>query len=99
MKSLSAVTIKKLDKSKMLDLLLDFPLQCRTAQELAAKANIQFSKRDFGRIVFAGLGGSAIGADLVRSYLYFESKLPMQVVREYDLPAYVDNSTLVFISS
>jgi len=99
MKSSSNATIKKLDKSKMLDLLLDFPLQCRTARELAAKANILFAKRDFQRLVFAGLGGSAIGADLVRSYLFFESKIPIQVVREYDLPAYVDSSVLVFISS
>ncbi len=99
MKSLSTAAIKKLDKSEMLDFLLDFPLQCRIARELAAKANILFVKRDFQKVVFAGLGGSAIGADLVRSYLYFESKLPMQVVREYDLPAYVDSSTLVFVLS
>ncbi len=98
MKNLSTA-IKKLDKSDMLGLLLDFPLQCRAAQDLAAKANILFAQRDFRKIVFAGLGGSAIGADLVRSYLYFESKLPIQVVREYDLPAYVDSSTLVFIVS
>jgi glucose/mannose-6-phosphate isomerase len=83
----------------MRELLLDFPLQFGIARESAAKANILFDKRDFNNIVFAGLGGSAIGADLVRSYLYFESSLPMQVVREYDLPAYVGSSTLVFISS
>jgi len=99
MQGLSAANIKKLDKSKMLDLLLDFPLQCRMAQELAAGASILFSKRDFQKIIFVGLGGSAIGADLVRTYLYFESKLPIQVVREYQLPDYVDSSTLVFILS
>ena len=98
-KSLSVATIKKLDKSKMLELLLDFPLQLRIARDLAAKSNIMFAKKDFSRIVFAGLGGSAIGADLVCSYLYFESNIPIQVVREYDLPACVDSSTLVFISS
>lgn len=99
MKGLSSATIDKLDKSGMLGLLLDFPLQFGIASELASKTNIIFSKRDFSSVVFAGLGGSAIGADLVRSYLYFESDLPMQVVREYDLPAYVGSSTLVFISS
>ncbi|MFA4984320.1 MAG: bifunctional phosphoglucose/phosphomannose isomerase [Candidatus Omnitrophota bacterium] len=99
MRALSSATINKLDKSGMLELLLDFPLQFGIARELASKTGIIFSKRDFSSIVFAGLGGSAIGADLVRSYLYFESNLPMQVVREYDLPAYVGSSTLVFISS
>lgn len=97
--SLNQQTIKKLDKSNMLGLLMDFPQQCIAALGLAGKAKILFEKRDFTNIVFAGLGGSAIGADLVRSYLYFESKIPIQVFREYDLPAFVDDSALVFLSS
>jgi glucose/mannose-6-phosphate isomerase len=98
-KGLSLANIKKLDKSNMLGLLLDFPLQCRQAREIAETAKILIEKKDFKKIVFAGLGGSAIGADLVRSYLYFESKIPITVVREYDLPAYVDSETLIFVSS
>jgi glucose/mannose-6-phosphate isomerase len=35
----------------------------------------------------------------VRSYLYYESKIPISVFREYELPAYPDSSTLVFLSS
>lgn len=97
--SLSQENIKKLDKSHMLELLLDFPDQCRAAETLAQKAALLFEKRDFTKIVFAGMGGSAIGADLVRSYLYFESKIPLVVLREYTLPAYVDDSTLVIVSS
>lgn len=98
-RSLTSKVIKQLDKSDMLGLLLDFPLQCRQAQELACAAKILFTRTDFRQAVFAGLGGSAIGADLVRSYLYFESRIPISVCREYELPAYVDSSTLVFISS
>ena len=45
------------------------------------------------------MGGSAIGADLVRSYLYLDSKIPIMVIREYTLPAYVDEETLVIVSS
>jgi glucose/mannose-6-phosphate isomerase len=83
----------------MLQRLLDFPQQCRCALRIATEAEIIFEQRDFRNVVFAGLGGSAIGADLVRSYLYFESKLPIVVAREYELPAYVDRQTLVFVSS
>ena len=97
--SLSLENIKRIDRSNMLGLLLDFPLQFRTAQDLAKTVEILFEKRDFNKIVFAGLGGSAIGADLVKSYLYSQSKLPIIVYREYELPAYIDSSTLVFISS
>lgn len=96
---LNLKTIKELDKSDMLGLLLDFPLQCKVAIDIAGHTRILFERKDFTKIVFAGLGGSAVGCDLVRSYLYFESKIPIMVLREYDLPAYVDSSTLVFVSS
>ncbi len=98
-KPLTSASIKKIDKSDMLGLLMDFPLQCKQAFDIARAAKILFEKRDFTRVVCAGLGGSAIGADLARSYLYFECKIPITVCREYELPAYVDSSTLVFISS
>jgi len=97
--SLNLKTIKLLDKFNMLDLLLDFPLQCEAALDIAKLAEVKFRKRDFSKIVFAGLGGSAIGADLVRSYLYFESNIPILVIREYELPVCVDSSTLVFLCS
>jgi glucose/mannose-6-phosphate isomerase len=90
---------KRLDKSDMLGLLLDFPQQCLAAKAIAQNSVIRFEKRDFKNIVFAGMGGSAIGADLVRSYLYSECNKPISVLREYELPAYVDNETLLFVSS
>ncbi len=97
--SASRENLAKLDKSHMLDLLLDFPLQLEAASQIAKKARILSEKKDFTKIIFSGLGGSAIGADLVRSYLYFESKVPVIACREYDLPGCVDSSTLVFVSS
>lgn len=98
-KSLTTETMKKLDKSDMLGLLLDFPLQVRAALDIAQKAKLPAPGADFKKILFAGLGGSAIGADLVKSYLYFESKIPMSVCREYDLPADAGRESLIFISS
>lgn len=98
-KSLSLQNLRRIDKSNMLDLLLDFPLQLKQAGDILETTPILFAERDFKKIVFAGLGGSAIGADVVKSYLYFESKIPIAVHREYELPAYVDSSALVFISS
>jgi len=98
-KGLNIENLKKLDKSNMLDLLLDFPAQCRAAEGIAEAAKILFEKKEFNKIIFAGMGGSAIGADLVRSYLYFDSSIPILVLREYTLPAYVDSLTLVFVAS
>ena len=50
-------------------------------------------------VVFAGMGGSAIAGDLVRDWLDTEMRIPMESVRGYHLPAYVDEKTLVFLIS
>lgn len=91
--------IKQIDRSGMLELLLDFPQQLLAAVDIAKKTEPALLKRNFRQIVFAGLGGSAIAGDLIKSYLYFESKLPITILREYNLPAAVREDTLIFISS
>jgi glucose/mannose-6-phosphate isomerase len=51
-------------------------------------------------VVMAGMGGSAIGADLVAAYSAPMASVPILVWRDYDLPAFViDPSTLVIASS
>ena len=56
-------------------------------------------KNKFSSIVFCGLGGSAISGDLLSDYLAGELKLPLNVVREYNLPSYVNDNSLIIISS
>lgn len=55
--------------------------------------------RHINRIVVAGMGGSALAALLVKSWMAHEIDVPIDVVRTYDLPAYVDANTLVIASS
>nr|BCX00824.1 MAG: phosphate starvation-inducible protein PsiE [Bacteroidota bacterium] len=50
-------------------------------------------------VVVAGMGGSAIGGDLLRAYLYDRISVPIFVCRHYTLPAFVGPHTLVCISS
>jgi len=50
-------------------------------------------------VVVAGLGGSAIGGDLLRTYLVDQVELPILVNRGYTLPGFVGPDTLVFASS
>lgn len=56
-------------------------------------------KREIAKVVVAGMGGSALAALLAKAWLDQTLKIPFEVVREYDLPAYVDGSTLVIASS
>jgi glucose/mannose-6-phosphate isomerase len=52
------------------------------------------------RIVVAGMGGSAIGADLLAAYLEDRLSVPMTVHRDYGLPGYAQGEkTLAVISS
>ena len=55
--------------------------------------------RQITNIVVAGMGGSALAALLVKSWLKPELTVPLDVVRSYDLPAYVNSNTLVIVSS
>lgn len=55
--------------------------------------------RQINRIVVAGMGGSALAALLAKTWLNSELPVPLEVVRDYDLPAYVDANTLVIASS
>lgn len=57
------------------------------------------SYRNFSNIVFVGMGGSAIGASLAESLLGNQLKVPFMVIRNYTLPAFVSNKTLVIACS
>lgn len=60
-------------------------------------AGIDISK--IKNLIVSGLGGSAISGDLMQNFLQNEIALPFQVNRNYSLPNYVDESTLLLASS
>ena len=92
--------IKKHDHSGMASVIAAFPDQCREAVKIGLHAKIPASyKTKYRNIVCAGMGGSAIGADLARSYIADESLTPFFVNRNYTLPAFVSKDTLVIASS
>jgi glucose/mannose-6-phosphate isomerase len=91
--------IKLYDKSDMRNLLLGFSSQVEEAVNIGSSAKININTDKIKNIVVTGLGGSAIGGDLVRSYLAGELKIPFIVNRHYFLPEFVDNNSLVIVSS
>ncbi|HPI37580.1 MAG TPA: bifunctional phosphoglucose/phosphomannose isomerase [Ignavibacteriaceae bacterium] len=50
-------------------------------------------------VVISGLGGSAIAGDLLQNFLKDEIKIPISVNRNYFLPAFVNEDTLLIVSS
>ena len=50
-------------------------------------------------ILVLGLGGSGVSGDVVQSVISDTAKVPVLVSKHYELPAYVDSSTLVIAAS
>jgi glucose/mannose-6-phosphate isomerase len=51
------------------------------------------------KVVVLGMGGSAIGGDLVASLVIAEAGIPVFISRNYDLPSFIDDKTLIIASS
>jgi len=75
------------------------PQLCQRAWQMAMKFDLPRDYSKVNKVVILGMGGSAIGGDLVASLAVSEAKLPIIVYRGYDLPAFVDAQTLVIASS
>ncbi len=90
---------KALDPGGMIDSVRGLPDQCREAWAAAQALHLPAHYRDIDRIVVLGMGGSAIAGDLWRAILQQECAVPVFNVRQYDLPPFVNERTLVIASS
>lgn len=92
-------TYQRFDKSGMLGHLHGFPEQCQRAWGKVLDFELPREYAEVSNVIIVGMGGSAIGGDIVRRLALTESKLPVSVRRDYGLPAFVDQNTLVIASS
>jgi glucose/mannose-6-phosphate isomerase len=95
----SASAYRQFDKLGMLNHLHAFPEQCQKAWGKILRFELPHLHTKISNVVILGMGGSAIGGDIVRRLAMAESKSPVFVHRDYGLPAFVDESTLVIASS
>jgi len=101
--------LRRVDRSNMLELCLKTSEFCKEAitqarrfkmpktARVSEKLQIRYGKPK--NIVIAGMGGSAIGGDLLRDWLQNRVDVPVEVCRDYYLPAYAGEETLVFVVS
>jgi len=90
---------KQLDTLNMLGEIDNLPDQLDFAYQLGLNHELPDSK-DFRQVVIAGMGGSAIGADLLAAYSAPSVPLPVSVHRDYGLPLFARGAeTLVICSS
>jgi glucose/mannose-6-phosphate isomerase len=89
--------IKKIDKSNMLSFCVEAPKHYREAAKTAERVSLTYSKP--ADIIVAGMGGSAIGGELLKDWARDKASIPIEVSREYSLPTYADKKSLVLIAS
>src|SRR3989344_8157956 len=93
-------SIERNDRHDMMSLIRDFSNQMKQAEEIGRSLSLDPNLgKGISKIVFSGLGGSAIGADFIRSYLAYDFPIPIFVNRHYQLPEFVDKTTLLVASS
>lgn len=90
--------IKKLDLENMMGSIEELGKQVQhTWEDLQS---ISFSpKAEITNVVIAGMGGSGLGADVIKHLFKDELKVPLDYVHDYTLPGYVNENTLVVLSS
>ena len=90
---------KQLDTQDMLGEIDNLPDQLASAYQLGMQLDLPDWK-DLRQVVIAGMGGSAIGADLLASYCASLAPIPVFVQRDYGLPLFARGAeTLVICSS
>ncbi len=88
----------EIDTQNMLGEMDRLPEQLSAAWDLAQRMPLP-ALDGVQRIVVAGMGGSAIGADLLAAYVAPTCPLPVTVWRDYELPAWAEGPTTLVIAS
>ncbi|MCZ2855620.1 MAG: bifunctional phosphoglucose/phosphomannose isomerase [Candidatus Bathyarchaeota archaeon] len=97
-----------LDRSGLFKDEFDFPQNLRKAvanvKAFRLPESVRVGRRtirykNVENIVLAGMGGSAIVGDVLKDWVGHEITVPMETVRGYHLPAYLNEKSLVFFIS
>lgn len=91
--------IQSLDSKGMFELIRGFPEQCETALQIGMEFKPKSPPRDFAQVLFAGMGGSAIAGNMIGALLSGHTRTVFATSREYRLPAWVGQNTLVVAAS
>lgn len=88
-----------IDTQNMFQAIYTFPDQLEQAMQLGETIKLAHTYDHIHTIVCAGMGGSAMAADVACLLAANSLKIPVTVVRNYSLPFWVNKSTLVILCS
>ncbi|MBR74723.1 MAG: bifunctional phosphoglucose/phosphomannose isomerase, partial [Dehalococcoidaceae bacterium] len=84
---------------KMNDYINDFTNHLREAMQIGSAAQLKKSNKTFKNVLICGLGGSGIGGTIVNDVVSSRVSIPILATKDYSIPNFVDDSTLVIASS
>lgn len=87
--------LKRRDPGGMLDKIGAFADQLESGWQLSRALELTERHRAANSVAVLGMGGSAVCADLVRAIYSDRLKAPIVSVRDYELPAWAGDTTLV----
>ena len=88
-----------IDTDNMHQSIYEFSDHLVKAVEIGKSISLKNQYNDIHNVVVAGMGGSAIGGDVARLLCKNELKVPMVVSRNYTLPGWANENTLVICCS
>lgn len=84
---------------KMNDYIEGFTTQLKEAISIGEKASLKVSDKKITNVLICGLGGSGIGGSIVADIVSGQILVPISYSKDYSIPNYVDENTLVIGSS
>jgi glucose/mannose-6-phosphate isomerase len=92
--------INELDPAGMLKAEEDFLGQLTESKEIIQNTDLSgLSGKDFKGLAILGMGGSGFSGDIIKALVFDEIKIPVEVVKGYDLPAFIGKDWLVMAVS
>lgn len=91
--------LKKLDSANVISSVENLGQQIRQAWTEAAQVQIPDDYKQAKNILVAGMGGSTLGADVLRNLFKDNLSVPIIVNNHYQLPSFINSDSLVILSS
>jgi len=95
----TGMIIQRLDQADMLGSIGTIPDQVEAAWGEISGSRFSNLGHKVNHIVVVGMGGSALGAHLIQHVFRDELRIPLTVVSDYSAPAWIDEKTLIILSS
>ena len=84
---------------KMDDYINDFTNHLRGAIDIGNKTNLKPTSKEINNVLICGLGGSGIGGTIVNDIVSPKARIPIAATKDYSVPNFVNENTLVIANS